>query len=594
MQLNGFVRLCSIIFSVAVAATAFAQPSQIIIDDQFQDWQTRDPIYTDATGDQQSGSIDFGRLWAAHDQQFLFIRIEIGAELNLQNDNQITLYLDTDNNASTGDPVAGIGAELVWTFGQRSGFFVRGGIRRAIRHGDISLVTGPTVSGSDFEFALDRAAKPDGVNPLFTGETIAIAFADKGAGQDRVPNAGDVVRYSLDSNVPAPWQHLSLQRKSTSHVRMLAYNVLDDGYMDSRRRPAFSRIFAALDPDIIGMQEMRNTNAASAKYWISQFIGDSNLYSEKIEPDIIVVSRYPIVQKLPIDGNGAFLIDLSGKDLGQVLLIVAHLPCCNNDAGREDEIDAILAFIRDAKAPGGELDLPENTPIVIMGDLNLVGRSRQLRSLLTGDILNEPQYGPDFDPDWDGTPFADLRAWHLDSPMTFTWYSPSSSYNPGRLDFIIYSDSVLDLGNAFVLFTPEMPADSLAKYGLKSRDVPTASDHTPVVADVFKRTSTGIVRGATSGATPETFALRQNYPNPFNAGTRIDFELAQAGQARLAIYSRTGEQVRLLLARDLAPGSYRVQWDGQSDAGTPVASGLYMATLQVGDKRQQVKMLLLR
>jgi hypothetical protein len=37
------------------------------------------------------------------------------------------LYLDTDLNAATGTPVSGIGAELRWQFGVRSGTFYRTG-----------------------------------------------------------------------------------------------------------------------------------------------------------------------------------------------------------------------------------------------------------------------------------------------------------------------------------------------------------------------------------------------------------------------------------------------------------------------------------
>ena len=68
----------------------------------------------------------------------------------------------------------------------------------------------------------------------------------------------------------------------------------------------------------------------------------------------------------------------------------------------------------------------------------------------------------------------------------FTFYEHDVTkfvHVPGKLDYIIYSDSVIKPGNHFVLFTPEMSADSLAHYGLKSRDVVQASDHLPVLGD---------------------------------------------------------------------------------------------------------------
>jgi beta-lactamase superfamily II metal-dependent hydrolase len=41
----------------------------------------------------------------------------------------------------------------------------------------------------------------------------------------------------------------------------------------------------------------------------------------------------------------------------------------------------------------------------------------------------------------------------------------------------------MDVGNSFVAFTPDMPTDSLAAYGLQADDAVRASDHIPVVAD---------------------------------------------------------------------------------------------------------------
>ena len=41
-------------------------------------------------------------------------------------------------------------------------------------------------------------------------------------------------------------------------------------------------------------------------------------------------------------------------------------------------------------------------------------------------------------------------------------------------------------------------------------------------------------------------------------------------------------------------GKYTVSWKGWDDAGRPVASGLYLCRLQVGQKQRTNKMLLVR
>jgi hypothetical protein len=147
------------------------------------------------------------------------------------------------------------------------------------------------------------------------------------------------------------------------------------------------------------------------------------------------------------------MIDLRPVYDEDLLLVVAHLPCCNWDDSRQLEMDALMAFVRDAKAPGGVLDLDPETSIVIVDDMNLVGYQQQKKTLLTGDIVNVGTYGPPFSPDWDGSDFEDVRPRLTDFPMTYPYYDDASPYWPGRLDYIVYSGSVMGIGNNFAAFT---------------------------------------------------------------------------------------------------------------------------------------------
>ena len=99
-----------------------------------------------------------------------------------------------------------------------------------------------------------------------------------------------------------------------------------------------------------------------------------------------------------------------------------------------------------------------------MGDLNLVGSKQPLHTLLEGDIADEDRFGPDFTPDWDGTPLAGLLVRHANSRMTYTWSDATNSYAPARLDYFIYTDSLLDAGG-FIFDTSEMPKDLLETLG---------------------------------------------------------------------------------------------------------------------------------
>ena len=83
------------------------------------------PAAIDPSGD--GGTVDFGAVSVANDQDYLYIRFAVGGDVQPDEQQDMRLYLDTDMNASTGVSFAGIGAELVWEFGNRTGTFTRGG-----------------------------------------------------------------------------------------------------------------------------------------------------------------------------------------------------------------------------------------------------------------------------------------------------------------------------------------------------------------------------------------------------------------------------------------------------------------------------------
>jgi hypothetical protein len=101
------------------------------------------------------------------------------------------------------------------------------------------------------------------------------------------------------------------------------------------------------------------------------------------------------------------------------------------------------------------------------------------------------------------------------------------------------------------------------------------------------------------GDVPHAFELLQNYPNPFNPSTEIRFDIPAEGEdgsvrAFITIYDTRGRLVKRLLDSDLAPGSYRIHWDGRSDSGESLGSGVYLLHLQAGTNSSTVKMLLAR
>ena len=92
-------------------------------------------------------------------------------------------------------------------------------------------------------------------------------------------------------------------------------------------------------------------------------------------------------------------------------------------------------------------------------------------------------------------------------------------------------------------------------------------------------------------ATPPTFALGANYPNPFNPATTIPLAVpAGAKNVDLTIYNVLGQLMRRVWTGSLPAGEHRLTWDGRDAQGRPVAAGVYVYRLQVGEQTRTRKM----
>lgn len=93
---------------------------------------------------------------------------------------------------------------------------------------------------------------------------------------------------------------------------------------------------------------------------------------------------------------------------------------------------------------------------------------------------------------------------------------------------------------------------------------------------------------------PTEFRLMQNYPNPFNPSTTIRYSITKRGRVRLNVYDATGKQVATLVDQEQSAGTYEATWDAQTLAQTSVASGVYFARLEHGNRASTQKMMLLK
>ena len=80
------------------------------------------------------------------------------------------------------------------------------------------------------------------------------------------------------------------------------------------------------------------------------------------------------------------------------------------------------------------------------------------------------------------------------------------------------------------------------------------------------------------------FALHPNYPNPFNPETWMPFQLGEDAAVKIDIYDVRGNRIRTLALGHRHAGAYlkksqAAYWDGKSEGGEAVASGVYFYKL---------------
>ena len=187
----------------------------------------------------------------------------------------------------------------------------------------------------------------------------------------------------------------------------------------------------------------------------------------------------------------------------------------------------------------------------------------------------------------------DARYGDRESIHTFTWA-------PGRIDFASIAQGTGDPVEQHWSFrgdgVPETGAEQVRlNLWLLNGEAPADGRDVEVVVTSFSFEPLAPATAIASqrDATPTAISL-ENYPNPFNATTALRYGVPTPAYVRLSIYNMAGQRVATLLDEGRPAGEYLVHWSGMNDGGAPLASGVYIARLLVGENALVRRMLLLR
>jgi hypothetical protein len=129
-------------------------------------------------------------------------------------------------------------------------------------------------------------------------------------------------------------------------------------------------------------------------------------------------------------------------------------------------------------------------------------------------------------------------------------------------------------------------------YGIRATEVPAlasgrAIKFTTDPPDPFPSTDV-------DGAELTGVVLERNRPNPFNPVTAIRYAVPARERVELSVYDVAGRRVATLVDGEVDGGYHDAVWNGTSDSGEAVATGIYFARLSAAGETRTQKMILLK
>lgn len=450
-----------------------------------------------------------GTTAAVADEHHLYTRFKVEGEIyTLQSDpNPTAILIDADANATTGYRVEStgelstLGVDLVVEFSPKrsDGQPGRGavlfalstdGTRTPLSVYDWDFSFAPTYASEWYEARISRT--PNGNTPipqegLLTKGEVTGAFVRYNA-QGQIIAASDLFRTTAGTRCMdiARKSNLEVPPKDPGVLRVVSYNVL---YSSPTKKPEpFTRIFKALDADIILVQEWEATSNRELAEWFNvnlmrdggwDVVAAAGKVSEG--KGVAIITKHPaktVENDLHISANAApelandrvrFALASIETPKATILAASTHLKSRGSAGSPEDikrvaeaaAINTLLREVASAQKPAF---------MFIGGDMNLVGSFAPLETMIAGADL-------------DGSDLAIATPRTLGDRTSVTWSENGNEFSPGRLDYILYSDSKAGIIRSFVLDTARLSAESLAASGLEAGDSAAASDHMPVVVD---------------------------------------------------------------------------------------------------------------
>ena len=501
-------------------------------DGTFDDWIGVPALATDPVGDATPGSpVDLGAVFVQDDPRFIHLLIDLGDTVTAQGmTGTVEVVLDGDGDSGTGGSYGGVeGADLAIVLSrQRDPAGERRGAGVGVRQVDgrdphdienaaaVGLLVSPTHSSDRFEVRLDRGALEDwsgrrpgsGGNGHIVGR-LRYLHADVLVDETPVfthalttPQGGDPPLLGADALARTP-----------NALRVVTWNVSDGNFRDHPE--AFQRVLGALAPDVVLLDEvyaavtladlarfakdLETGQGSSWHWWLAhgggrqrtavgaramELRGAAGLARIDHAPDALErwlreVGDEPEAPRMAppavlarAEADGGLSATGAWVAVGDraILFVPVDLQSAGYDGSPRDRLRELQARTLN-QAVAAALATRPDAALVIGGDLNLVGSARPLEELRSGLGIG-------------GGDLSVARLERLRDRSLATWRStyPRDPFSPGRLDYVLYRGSVLQVEGAFVFDAADLSPAAREQLRIRESDT-LQSDHLPLVVD---------------------------------------------------------------------------------------------------------------
>ncbi|MFG0257462.1 MAG: hypothetical protein ACF8GE_06135 [Phycisphaerales bacterium JB043] len=435
--------LLGCVLCVAQSVGALAQT--LAADSLYDDWDGIPLATLDPSGD-ASGVFDLASVYVTSRGTDLFLRFDIGVARNLiagsgsdgdfrvdiTHDSKL-LRLDYRNRTVTWD-----GGSMSWV--------------------DIGARLHSTYASSEFELRVDMSSIG-----ASTGDTISINFS-----------GSDSLATSLSHTLSAPGVP-QVRRDPAPHVdadfRIASLNTRSTGTQSGSRASTIARLLDGVDAEIYCLQEEYSSSVSDLESYLDTTDPLENGLPWNVvkNNDNAIATQHTILEVPSTDNSyAAALVDFGGGD--SVLVLSIHPKCCgyigsSEDTRRIDQATEMRATIDAFQSGsfGSPLDGYAGSPVIVVGDWNLVGSRTPLDIVMGADQ-------------------QELLLRNLIGDDVITWRNDSSSFAPGRLDLLSHTGNDLFPLHSYVFDSERLDASELSLLAMLSDDS-LASDHLMLVAD---------------------------------------------------------------------------------------------------------------